>query len=97
MSRKLKAEDIKVGMLVRVAGRAFSGPQTSGYVRHHIKAGAVCEVVRVQGRSVDIVGPERHDTRYGNKPNGHTRVFHNQTVKAHQITRAKQATKKATK
>lgn len=85
----------KAGDLVRVEGSSFAKPSRGEPVRHHIKAGAVCTVIRVNSTVLWVIGPIRRDCRPGHESlNGHVGEIIQQGVHISQVKLAKQAMKK---
>jgi len=83
-------KELKVGDLVRVAGNSFASEYKPGKIRHHFKAGAVCEVLKVYEDSVLLEGPYRHDVRLS-ETKATALGTGSQTVRIHQVTFAVQA------
>lgn len=84
----------KEGDLVRVQGSSFN-TEPGDNVRHHIKAGAVCTVVRASTHGATISGPIRKDCRPGHESrNNNVGALLVQGVNLNQIKLAKQAMKK---
>lgn len=77
-----------------MAGNSFASEDKPGKIRHHFKAGAVCEVVEVYADSVLLKGPYRHGVRFGETKATALFLSGSQTVRIHQVTFAVQAMKK---